>query len=344
MDVLVPDWAILRQVVNVAEYELLVASPYYSTEGLNHLMDTVRAEALTFLTRLSPPDWAAGAADPPALALALMEAQGRGSVVRLGVAQRLHAKAYVADDTLALVGSANLTANGFGGNVELAVRLEGAAAAQARRTLLDAVAPSVRWLDVGRLTAWAEASEAAVLAARQRAAEEDIAEELASTQAELDTLLGYGGGGVTGLPDPDRGDLDAFIAWLERKRELAGAQVVIERHYNRDGNHLTGHVRQSFSAAVRFFTEHPDLQRNLSAQLSALGPDDIYQLDPPPVQEAWFRHLDEHATDEGPIYSYPTLRGILPPSAGGTREGGGGGASTLKRMLPLVARYRETTG
>ena len=97
--------------------------------------------------------------------------------------------------------------------------------------------------------------------------------------------------------------------------------------------------------------EYPNLQgdlnnrissvRNLSAQLDALGPDELYQFDLPPVLEAWFRHLDEHATDTGPIYSYPTLRGILPPSAGGTREGGGGESSTLKRMLPLVARYRE---
>ena len=342
MAVLVPDWSDLEEVTEVAERDLLVATPYYSAEGLSLVTRALRAEALTFLTRLSPPDWTAHAADPPALALSLLDVEARGVAVRLGVVQRLHAKAYVADETAALVGSANLTSNGFGGNVELAVRLDGAAAGDARRTLLAAVEPSVRWVTVDNLVAWVDASEASVNAAQQRSAEDDVAEELAGAQAGLDTLLGHGGGGAGHLPDPDRDDLEAFVRWLERNQGLAGARELLARHHNTNRLNLTGHVKQSFSAAVRFFAEHPDLQRTLSVQLGALGPDDLYQFDPPPVLEAWTRHLDDHALDEGPIYSYPTLRGILPPSAGGTREGGGGGGSTLKRVLPLVARYLET--
>ncbi len=65
---------------------------------------------------------------------------------------------------------------------------------------------------------------------------------------------------------------------------------------------------------------------------------DIYQPDDDLIAD-WIGHLNDHATDRGAGWDYAVLRGILPPRVGGTRLGGGGGISTLKRMLPLVARY-----
>jgi len=37
-------------------------------------------------------------------------------------------------------------------------------------------------------------------------------------------------------------------------------------------------------------------------------------------------------------FSFRTLRVYLPPNLGGICTGGGGGSSTLKRVLPVVAR------
>ena len=68
------------------------------------------------------------------------------------------------------------------------------------------------------------------------------------------------------------------------------------------------------------------------------GRNDIFKPDDE-LSAYWIRHLDEHATKQGAGWDYAVLRGILPPSLGGTRTGGGGGSSTLKRMLPLVARF-----
>ena len=59
------------------------------------------------------------------------------------------------------------------------------------------------------------------------------------------------------------------------------------------------------------------------------------------IANAWLEHVDTHATDVGVRYNYSILRGILPPSLGGTRLGGGGGSSTLKRMFPLIARFLQ---
>jgi len=68
--------------------------------------------------------------------------------------------------------------------------------------------------------------------------------------------------------------------------------------------------------------------------------DDVYKL-PDEISSAWLKHINRHATDSGDGYDYAVLRGILPPSVGGTRIGGGGGISTLKRMFPLVACYLQ---
>jgi hypothetical protein len=57
--------------------------------------------------------------------------------------------------------------------------------------------------------------------------------------------------------------------------------------------------------------------------------------------DAWQQFLDSNARakDERLGYSFSTLRTILPESLGGYTVGGGGASSTLKRVLPLVARF-----
>ena len=150
-------------------------------------------------------------------------------------------------------------------------------------------------------------------------------------------MLGFGSG--AGLAsEPRLTDLTDFASWLGHHRQLSGAQVLLDRHTNTDGQNLTGHFKQCFFACWRFFGEHPELRNQLSDALDHLQPDDLFQPDEH-ITEAWVEHVDRHATDAGPGWSYAILRGILPPSVGGTRLRGGGGISTLKRMLPLVARY-----
>ena len=76
--------------------------------------------------RLSNDDARAGLTDYPAIAEWITPLRGtaRGLEVQIWTAPNLHAKA-VWTDRGALVGSANLTLNGYERNIELSVRLEG---------------------------------------------------------------------------------------------------------------------------------------------------------------------------------------------------------------------------
>lgn len=134
-------------------------------------------------------------------------------------------------------------------------------------------------------------------------------------------------------------DLKQFIKWLEDyENKLAGARIVLRRHENADGQNLTGHVKQSFYGTLLFLRENEHLINVLSSELDKLGTETIY--DPQPaILDAWSDFLEANQNEKTDIYSFETLAGILPPALGGRRLHGGGGVSTLKRMLPLVARY-----
>lgn len=337
MDILQPAWTDLEALVASATDELTIVTPFYTEDGVNRIFDRLgAATSLQVVTRLSPPDWAAGAADPQAL-FALLDLVRERCGLR--IVRNLHAKVYVADRHTALLGSSNLTGGGFGGNVEMAVRVQGHEAEEVRAATLAACAAG-KPLSVDALKRWIDLAEPKVAAAAKR--ETPIAEELADAQAELDRVLGFGRA-TKRLPDPAQDDLRDFVDWLRSRRTLPGADVVIRRHDNADGQNLQGHVKQSFFAAVRFCEDYPEVAAEMQGALGSLGPDDIYKPSTA-VGEAWNRHLDDHALDTGAVWSYPVLRGELPASLGGSVANGGGGSSTLKRILPLVAEYRAATG
>lgn len=337
-EVIRPTWEDLRGVVSSAETRLIVCSPFYSAEGVGRIFDHLNEGAsLHYWTRLSPSDWAARVSDPDQL-LALLSALSEGGMeVELCVFNRLHAKAYAADRVLALIGSQNLSEGGFGSNLELAVRFSGEEAANAIDSLEDICTPDLKVVTLEQLRTWVDDSVMAIEETR-RATVEQI-DTIGMVQRRLDEILNFGGVVSPGIVEPNRSDMEDFVRWLRDNEELAGAAILLRRHDNADGQNLTGHFKQSFFASMRFLSEHPQLREPLSGELDHLGPDEVYQMDTPNVTELWLDHLDAHALDSGDDYSYPTLRGILPPSVGGTRLGGGGGVSTIKRMLPLVARF-----
>jgi hypothetical protein len=333
-EVVAPNWDDLTTLVRGARDRLTVAFPFYTEQGVTRILDNLSETTFVSVkTKLSPSDWASGVADPEALHALLDLLPGRHD---LSIVQRLHAKAYVADRLEALVGSSNLTDGGFGRNVELMVRMRGEEASAALDALLAATSAG-KALAVSDLAAWIEESRPQILEARRAA--KDVAAELAPAQAGLDRLLGYGAT-TRPLPALPGTRFDDFMAWLRRHAELAGATTIIRRHDNPDGQNLQGHVKQSFFVVYQFLTEHPELAPSLRMDLARLGPDDIYPVDEA-VGNLWVEHLDEHATEHGDGWSYPILRGIMPPALGGTRQGGGGGSGTLKRMLTLVAQFLD---
>jgi hypothetical protein len=116
-----------------AQHEVLLLSPLITTQVTTTLRQIVRSSpaAWTVLTRL----------DPQAIAGRYLSTSGLLDLMNEGVeirhAPRLHAKLYLADGFFGTIGSANLTGTGLGtgavSNLELSVRLDGGALAEAWR-------------------------------------------------------------------------------------------------------------------------------------------------------------------------------------------------------------------
>lgn len=326
-------WKDFGKVVSASRERLLVCTPYFSAHGLDHLSRALPSGVgLMFMSRISPSEWASGVSSPDELARRLVPLWEEGRPVRLVVHQQLHAKAYLADSSTGLVGSANLSSAGFDKNFELMLELT-RDEALAATTLIDEEADrSGRPLTLDSLEEWVSTHSATIFEQREAASD---SQNLADAQRELDRLLGYG---RRSTESSDIADIEYFAEWLTAHRSLAGALVLHDRYRNVGGQNLTGHFRQSYYAVHRFLEEYGDHVGSLSATLSSMNADDIHQPGGTLLDD-WIRHLDDHATSRTDLYDYAVLRGILPPNLGGTRTGGGGGSSTLKRMLPLAARF-----
>ena len=327
-------WEDFDRIVGSARDRLLVCSPYYSEDGLEHLFDALPSgPRLTFVSRLSPSDWLNGVSDPAAL-LTLFELLGEDrDDNQFIVHQRLHAKAYLADGARGLVGSANLSSGGFDKNFEIMLDLDEEEVVATDRMIGRETDERGVPIRLAAFREWVKAYEVRVNDLRR---DEPDAEQLSDAQRSLDQLLGYGRAEAFAEDIPA---IEDYATWLESNERLPGAEVLLDRLRNVSGQNLTGHVRQSYYAVVRFLHMSPGNIESLSGELDRLTrPEDIFRPDGE-LREDWIRHLDEHATDRGGGWDYAVLRGILPSNLGGTRTGGGGGSSTLKRMLPLVARF-----
>ena len=316
-------WNDLRRIVSSARDRLLVCVPYYSEDGLGQLFDAFSVGAeLSFVSRLSPSDWLNGAADPTTL-LALLELLQKESLPpRFVVHQRIHAKAYLADRSTGLLGSANLSAGGFDRNFELMVELESEEARIADSLIDEEIQNRGVTLNLPTFRQWVEKFETQIGGLRQ---EELDAEKLSELQRALDAMLGYGQAKYSLMEVPALSD---FTEWLSDNEHLSGVPVLLDRCHNLSGQNLTGHFRQSYFAVAHFVQQYPNHGSHLVADLNSLDTNSIFQPNDALLAD-WISHLDAHATQTGQHYDYAILRGILPPSLGGTRLGGGGGAVLL---------------
>lgn len=337
-EVICATWDDLKVIVAAASQKLTVCTPFFSAEGVAILFDYLPlASKLVFITRLSPSDWLHGVSDPDALATLLEILNEKHERIFLTIHQRLHAKAYLADESIGLVGSANLSVGGFDTNFELMVRLGAEEVGKAHTIIQQEVERYGRHLSAEDLRTWVNSNSSRI---KQLQSAEDVeAEQLADMQRSLDTILGWGNH-TRSRSSFTRSDLSQFVTWLEEHPGLPGATVLLSRYLNADGQNLTGHFRQSFFGVAHFISEHSLFVGTLSHELESLKQADVFQPQGN-LLSAWVEHMDLHSTDQGENYDYAVLRGILPPNLGGTRQGGGGGSSTLKRMLPLVARFTE---
>ncbi len=251
LEIIRPTWNDLADVVRSADDRLLVCSPFYSAEGVERVFDNLtEGVSLHFWTRLSPSDWASRVSDPDQLLILLSTLQESGMEIRLGYFNRLHAKAYAADKNLLLLGSQNLSEGGFGANLEVAVRFRGHEADSAISSLENICLPSLRCVSLEQLRMWVEESAADIQKIREQTVEQiDIIGEI---QHRLDEILDLESVSSSSILEPSVEDMADFVEWLYRNDSLSGAEMLIRRHDNLDGQNLTGHFKQSFFGSMRF--------------------------------------------------------------------------------------------
>lgn len=331
-------WGALDRVVGASQEQLLVCVPFYSSQGLTRLSKALPyGVTLTFRSRISPSEWATGLSSPNDLVKCLMPLQEDDHAIHLVVHQRVHAKAYLADCITGLVGSANLSSAGFDKNFELMLELTEDETIAATEIVKAEADKNGKSLELHLLREWVSKHSAKINEHEKGASD---LQDLADVQRELDDLLGYGQ--KTTEPQ-DIPDIYAFDKWLVGNKTLAGAWILHDRCQKISHQNLTGHFRQCYYAAQQFLRGNGKHIGFLANQLDSMQSSQIYQPEGELLDD-WILHLDNHATSQSDQYDYAVLRGILPPNLGGTRLGGGGGSSTLKRMLPLVARFLKEEG
>jgi phosphatidylserine/phosphatidylglycerophosphate/cardiolipin synthase-like enzyme len=180
------------ELIQAAESELLICSPFVSRRGIVALLSNlsttlIESGSLILLTDLSPLAACQGATDPAAIA-DLAANVAATSVVHL---PRLHAKVYIADSKRAIVTSGNLTAGGLFQNFEYGVESRDAAIVGEIASDIKGYAGLGAVLDRSRLERYREIAGRAhsayelQKAAIDRAAKEEVARLINEAQDEL---------------------------------------------------------------------------------------------------------------------------------------------------------------
>lgn len=129
----------LDQLIAIAQEEILLVSPFVKNAGAQRVISNLRGRGVdqqvrvTLVTNLRPESVLGGSIDIEALS-SLGRAFPRFDLIHL---PSLHAKVYVADTSMAVVTSANLTEPGITGNLEYGVSLTDQAAVKAIRRDFD---------------------------------------------------------------------------------------------------------------------------------------------------------------------------------------------------------------
>ncbi|HXA67398.1 MAG TPA: phospholipase D family protein [Bryobacteraceae bacterium] len=114
---------LFQQLISAAQHDLILASPFIKAHSADQIVSNLRRRGVEkdirvmVLTNLRPESLLNGSTDIGALS-AMSGALARFELVHL---PSLHAKVYVADESVAVVTSANLTPPGITGNLEYGV-------------------------------------------------------------------------------------------------------------------------------------------------------------------------------------------------------------------------------
>ncbi len=294
-----------------------LATAFYSGRALSSL--TLGAEFVTVLCRLdlnSIDEWVRGVIAPDALLSFLLAQQQRGAHVLLCVAPAAHAKVYLGHRA-ALIGSANLTMQGFGGGHEIVSRVDDIKSLrEVKRALLE-YRRMLTKIEVAVLQEYVERNRQIV---RRNKARDLKPDQLPKTERST---------------RPHLGTYKGFLAWLKNTTS-AGALEIWERA-NGKGN-LSGHINRNFHGLRQFFLAFPEMFDRMRR-----ADPDFYKLSKDAGMENHLSDFVHYSAVDEADFILKYWKTYLPIECGGRASRHGGTIGNLNYMLPLVAAYLAHT-
>lgn len=294
---------------------LVLATAFYSRRPLEWLAEELTSPDVTFIGRLNlnnPEEWIRGAVDPVALLEFARKIERRGGKITLLVSSDAHAKVYLGNRGV-IIGSANLSMNGFGGGLEIVTILPKSRVIPSRRAI-SRYSHGCTPLKLTDLEKYIKKYKARV-------------NRLKRTSPVQDRLPGRRPSRKKGLI----GTYNDFLVWAKRRSSPA-AKEIVERAAGK--GQLSGHIRQNFYGVRQFLLTDPSLIDRFSMEHPGL-----YKLSKDGATESRIaKFVRRNANSEGE-FDLETWKTYLPKECGGWAGKHGGTIGNLNRMLPLEAKY-----
>lgn len=214
-----------------------------------------------------------------------------------------------------MIGSANLTLQGFGGGWEMVQTSREPHDIRTVRASLKAYARTLTAFTLEELEAYV-------------AKHKDFVSEFRKKNKRLlyrDFLT------APATRPPRLGAYAHFLGWVENQPSDAAKEISARAHGK--GN-LQGHINRNFYGLRQFLLAYPE-----NLERFRIENPDTYRLSADSATEnAIASFVAENAVDED-SFSLNTWKTYLPQECGGRAARHGGTIGNLNRMLPLVARY-----
>jgi hypothetical protein len=221
------------------------------------------------------------------------------------------------DGTEGIAGSSNLTAGGFGGNIEVVKHVRGEELAELR-SFAESIRPRLQAVPLDSFRNFVG----------------QCLTKVDSQEALLDLIR-------TEMPPPSIGPrpMISYRAYLDSLRPSTNPldQEILTIALNLDQNNNGGKVKHAFYGIQRFLQEYPQH----IPFVASLPRDQWFDVSGSPLERNWRAFLHDYEGEYSFAYQYSMatlFHTYLTPTSGGTRTGGGGGDNELKRVWPSTGQ------
>jgi len=300
--------------IGLAGNKVFIATAFYSRTALEYL--DIKSDKLFFYCRLDfneLTEWINGLIDPKALYEKVKEIS-QDTDIHLYVSKTAHAKLYMGNKA-ALIGSANLTLSGFGGNCEMLFLIENRRSLDQIENNIVVYSRKMEEISLDKLERFVLNNEKNVI--KQRSDRRIISHERMPLYSR-NTLKRLG-------------SYEDFKKWLKKQNNEAAKEILRRA----EGKHnLQGHIHRGFYGLRQYLISYPRERK----KYELLNAND-YKLSIDANAEVRLKAFVRNIAVDEDDFQIKIWRTYLPKECGGKAAKHGGSIGNLNRMFPLVAKY-----